>query len=70
MKFRFPHDETTKLGPQRITVKSSDASLPPLLAVLSIGKGAFKVRSLGSGRVFWSNRTGHSAIVECMRLLI
>ena len=36
MNFIFLRHNTTKLGPQRITVKSYDASYPPLLAVLSI----------------------------------
>ena len=34
--------ETTKLAPKRITVKSSDANKPPLLAVLSITRVFFK----------------------------
>ena len=36
MNFSFLQDETTKLGPQRIMVKSSDASQQPLSASLSI----------------------------------
>ena len=34
--FRFLRHETTKLGPLGITVKGSEVSWPPLLAVLSI----------------------------------
>ena len=34
MNFSFLRHEATKLEPQRITVKSSDASQSPLLAVL------------------------------------
>ena len=36
MNFSFLHYETRKLGPQRIMVKSSEVSWPPLLAVSSI----------------------------------
>ena len=38
MNFSFLRHETTKLGPQRIIVKSSEVSQSPLLAVLSIAK--------------------------------
>ena len=31
MTFGSKHYETAKLGPQRVTVKSSEAGLPPLL---------------------------------------
>ena len=43
MNFSFLHYETTKLGPQRITVKCSKASKPPLLAVSSIILGLSQV---------------------------
>ena len=36
INFSFPHDETRKLGPQRIMVKSSEVSSLPLLALSSI----------------------------------
>ena len=41
MNFSFPHHETTKLGPQQITVESCDASYSPRLAVFSIHQGHY-----------------------------
>ena len=45
MSVSFLLDKTTKLSPQRIMVKSSEVSKPPLLAKSSIGKDKSLLKS-------------------------
>ena len=41
--FGLKNKETAKLGPKKITVKSSDVSQPPLSAVSSTAKERIKI---------------------------